>query len=83
MEKLNDFSKGDNNFNLFSLNKLKNLTRLHKVSNLKDNNMEPQILLETISYDLRTLEQRIDSLQKNQALLRKDLIEAGVLKLKI
>jgi hypothetical protein len=79
-----DLSEGDD-FNLISYDKLINITKLHKVSNIESENniFGSKILLETISSDLRRLEQRIDSLQKNQALLRKDLVEAGVLKLKI
>ena len=82
-----DLSEVDDDFNLHSWNRLLKFTRLHNVSTNrlqeKGNIFESQILLEAISSDLRRLEQRIDSLQKNQALLRKDLVVAGVLKLKI
>ena len=74
----------DVDFNFLSSYKLLNITKLHNVSDIfEDFIFELQILLGTISSDLRRLEQRIDSLQKNQALLRKDLVEAGVLKRKI
>jgi hypothetical protein len=82
-EKLNDFSKGDNDFNLSSLSKLLNITHFPKESDIKNNIFKTNILLETILSDIERLEQCIDSLQRNQALLRKDLVEAGVLKLKI
>ena len=81
-ENLN-LAEGVVDFKLLSLNRLLKITRLDNVSGLQDNIFEPQILLEAISSDLKRLEQRIDSLQKNQALLRKDLVEVGVLKLKI
>jgi len=48
--------------------------------NRKNNNIfEPQVLLETIIEDLERLEERIDLLQKQQAVLRKDLVKSGVL----
>lgn len=80
-----DLAEGVLDFKLPSLTRLLKFTRLHNVSSIvkKNNILESQILLETISSDLRRLEQCIDSLQKNQALLRRDLVEAGVLKLKI
>ena len=76
------FSDERDNFNLTSSDELLNITKLRKVSDIKNNIFESLILLETISSHLRRLEQRIDSLQKNQALLRRNLVEAGVLKLK-
>jgi hypothetical protein len=78
-----DLSEVGEDLNLSSSYKLLNITKLHKVSSIENNVFEPIILLETIISDLRRLAQRIDSLQKHQALLRKDLVEAGVLKFKI
>ena len=58
-----------------STKKLLNFARLHhNVSGiLEDNIFEPTILLETIISDLEILSQEVKSLQKNQAILRKEI----------
>ena len=62
--KFYDFSKGDNDFNLSSSNKLLKITKLHNVRGiLEDNIFEPTILLETIISELEILESRIDLLE--------------------
>ena len=54
-------------------------TTAEENNNNNNNIFETNVLFEIIIEDLERLEERIDLLQKQQALLRKDLVKSGVL----